>query len=318
MKKSLSACAILLAAVMMSGCAGNNNSATGSETGSNSETSTEKTTVSSEAPDVSVPDETEEPLSFDLIGLMGEKIKPSEIVKISSVSGEQLTAADLTEDNWNYISCKGFAYAAEPTGLNYNNIDTPEMFDDETYSFKDIPEAAPNEYRRIQPGDVICGLTVTSANTDLFSEQVTSMGADPTVPGSYFSGCTVTFDGSAEMTGYLAMPPKDDYSVFEGDMFFVPEPGCNVLPVINFKYNTDKMCVENTLFINMLDDFIWTTEYPSIYAGNISTASADVSDLPQDGRYHKVKLTVDNISMRASVNWFSKIECSITELEILE
>lgn len=60
------------------------------------------------------------------------------------------------------------------------------------------------------------------------------------------------------------------------------------------------------------------SEYPAIYVGNVSDTTADVSKISAEGAYQKVKLTVDNIKMYSSIDWFSRVECNIVELQYLE
>lgn len=325
MKKTNLIAAIILVATIASGCSANKNvneTATPEITDITTETTTTaNTAVISETTEDTTSDNNEPveeaALSFNLIGLTGERIKPSEIVKITPIEGETLTAEELTEDNWYYLSCEGFGYITEPTGICCTSIDNPELFDEEILSFVDIPGYSPKEYRRVEPGDEICGLTVATAATDLFRDSIISAGASPDVPGSYFSGSTITFDGTAELTGYLLLPPKDDYHVFEGDMFFVPEEKSCILPVVNFRYNFDEKKVENNFSTSCVGDFYWINEYPTFYVGNMSDTSADISKIPSEGYYHKVRLTVDNIKMFSSINWFSRVECNIVKLEYL-
>lgn len=76
--------------------------------------------------------------------------------------------------------------------------------------------------------------------------------------------------------------------------------------------------VENPLFTRCCGDFFYMSEYPAIYVGNVSDTTADVSKISAEGAYQKVKLTVDNIKMYSSIDWFSRVECNIVELQYLE
>ncbi|MBP0983255.1 MAG: hypothetical protein J6A19_05960 [Oscillospiraceae bacterium] len=333
MRRSLSISAMMIAAALLSGCTAANESKpsdssdTASDVSSVTQESTEDSSVDSadssseaDSSDLSEPESSEESseseteedeLSFDLIGLLGEKIKPSDISMIAGVSGEDMTPDQLTEDNWYYLTCGNFAYAGKSTGICYNSIDNADMFDSDTLSFKGVPKSAPTEYEIIRPGDEICGFTVKSASTN-FNSQGTYSDC------TYFTGCTAEFEGSAELTGYVWIAPEDDYGVFTGAIYFVPAPGSDILPVINFNgIDIETNRVDNKLFVGGLDNFYWVNEYPNILLGNTSEISVDVSGIPVDNQYHKAKITIDGFSVTSDIDWVSSVRCSLTGLEAL-
>lgn len=180
MKRSLTLSAMLISAALMSGCTANNESAPVSGEGSSSgQTSTEpaltaeapsepaEPAVSAEQSPAEEPPVTEESLSFDIIGIVGDKVKPSDITEIHGENNTLLTLEQLTPTNWEYLRCD-FAYAAPSTGICYTSIDNADIYDSEALMFRDAPRLAPSEYRRLKAGDEICGLTVKSASTDFF------------------------------------------------------------------------------------------------------------------------------------------------------
>lgn len=324
---------MMIAAALLSGCTAANESKpsdssdTASDVSSVTQESTEDSSVDSadssseaDSSDLSEPESSEESseseteedeLSFDLIGLLGEKIKPSDISVIAGVSGDDMTPDQLTEDNWYYLTCGNFAYAGKSTGICYNSIDNADIFDSDTLSFKGAPKSAPTEYEIIRPGDEICGFTVKSASTN-FNSQGTYSDC------TYFTGCTAEFEGSAELTGYVWIAPEDDYGVFTGAIYFVPAPGSDILPVINFDgIDIETNRVDNKLFVGGLDNFYWVNEYPNILLGNTSEISVDVSGIPVDNQYHKAKITIDGFSVTSDIDWISSVRCSLTGLEAL-
>ena len=321
---------MMIAAALISGCTAANESKpsdssdTASDVSSASAADTDSTSgnsgadsfgADSSAPDLpgstdgsSVEEAEEAELSFDLVGLLGEKIKPSDISIISGTDGEQMTPEQLTADNWYYLTCNTFAYAGESTGICFNSADNADIFDSGTLSFDGVPAAAPTEYKLIRPGDEICGFTVKSASTNFNAYGTYSSH-------TYFTGCTAEFEGNAELTGYVWIAPEDDYGIFAGDIYFVPAPGSDILPVMNYGFNSEKSCVENTLYVGGLDDFYWVNEYPNILLGNTSEISVDVSSIPVDNQYHKAKITIDGLTANSDLDWLSSVKCSLTGLE---
>lgn len=325
MKRSLTLSAMLIAAALMSGCTANNESAPVSGEGSSSgQTSTEpaltaeapsepaEPAVSAEQSPAEEPPVTEESLSFDIIGIVGDKVKPSDITEIHGENNTLLTLEQLTPTNWEYLRCD-FAYAAPSTGICYTSIDNADIYDSESLMFRDAPRLAPSEYRRLKAGDEICGFTVKSASTDFF--KYGTFAPDEDGNGTYFRNCSAEFEGSAELTGYVWIAPEDDYCVGTGDIFFVPAPGSDILPVMNYEYVDNG--VKTLLFCGANNGFGWLNEYPNILLGNSSNIAADVSDVPIDGQYHKAKITIDGLSISSDIDWLSKVQCNLTELELL-
>lgn len=248
-------------------------------------------------------------LLADVYGLAGDKITDDDITSVTY--DEQ---AELTEDSWFYATCDGFAYIGGPTGICFNSIDNADIFDEATWTFEGLPQYAPTEYKRLEVGEEICGLTVKSASTQFCTDNVSE--ETKSIPEIYFRYSSAEFEGSVTMTGYLSIAPEDDYGIEAGDIFFVPAPDSTALPVMNYTF--DGSGIYNKLYINGTNDFKWVIEYPTIRAGNIHDSALIFSGIPQDNSYVKVKITVDNIAMSSAVDWLSYVSCRLVSIEVLQ
>lgn len=79
---------------------------------------------------------------------------------------------------------------------------------------------------------------------------------------------------------------------------------------LQIDYNLLQFCGAN-------NGFGWLNEYPNILLDNTSDITPDVSDVPIDGQYHKAKITIDGLSVSSDIDWLSKVQCNLTELELL-
>ena len=144
-----------------------------------------------------------------LIGLNGEAVYTSEITEIS----DGLSFNDLTPDNLMVKAvCDGFVYLKESTGISYNTYENPELFDDYLY-IGDTPVNT-NEWKRVNVGDTICGLTLKSAKTGFrISDQFD-------FPEKYFDPTNqyCEFEGEITLTGFLYITPRNLYEPDGGTM----------------------------------------------------------------------------------------------------
>lgn len=248
-----------------------------------------------------------------LTGLFGEEIDKSLITQINCSSGAVLSPDELTLNNWHYITCEGFAYAAEPSTDCYTSIDNSDIWNAAERKFEGVGINAQTEYRRVVPGDKVCGLTVKKAATH-FSPGYVQSGFSRDIPGIYLAGCEVEFEGTVEMTGYICIAPEDDYNITAGDIAFVPATGNAKLPVVKF----DRL--ENGEIVNRMvsggtNDFSWYNEYHKIYLGNTAELDFDITDIPAEWKYHKVKIVVDSITAKCDIGWETVIKCNLVSLE---
>ncbi len=177
---------------------------------------------------------------------------------------------------WKDYTFDGFAWLAEPRGLAVVSPDG---------SVPDIPEVTPAQFKRYKIGDTICGLTLTKAETIIETQN----------NESYFNGCRVEFDGTAEITGYVYYATETVFLEDEGDLSFVPTAEGCTLPVLHYGAVIQSL---STPFETYYNDVKWGNEYDRIFAlGNSADYSGEdwLSLIPQDGTPVKIKATVDNI-----------------------
>lgn len=316
--------ALLAAAVLLCGC---NNTESSSEPHSDSSlpvsdssepassdvSSAESTEpVSSDIPAEPVPDDGN---VFHLTGLFGEDIDKSFITQVGGTDDTPPAPDELTADNWYYITCEGFAYAAEPSAECYTSVDNSDIWNAEEFWFDGVDEVAPTVYKRVVPGDKVCGMTVKSAVARFRSELVQN-GCSPDIPGIYFSGCEVEFEGTVELTGYVCIAPEDDYGITAGDIAFVPAPGSGKLPVVKFN-RIERNEIVNCMVMGGTNDFYWCNEYPKIHLGNTSELGFDVTGIPAEWAYHKAKIVVDGVKAYCDIDWIPLVNCSLVSLEAL-
>lgn len=265
-----------------------------------SETDTEYTTAAS---DNTVPKEN---YPEDLYGPGMDIISAEEISDISYY-GER-------EEGWDYARCDGIVYLAEPTGISFNIAENSELYDSENHLFIGAPEKSNAEFKKYRTGDSVCGLTVKSAQTSF------SVYTESSHPERYFSSGEVFFEGSLEMTGYLVILTDDEYAVgFEGDIIFFPDNESQILPILNYNNISEEDGVYSSYpsTCRTSGGFTYQSEYTFGSCGNISEYDSAMFAAVEHNTPTRVKVTVDEISMRSAVEWFADMDMRIEEMEIL-
>ena len=201
-----------------------------------------------------------------------------------------------------YALGEGFTYLAEPAGICLNSRDNSDIFNEEELTFEGVPLNAPAIYKRYNIGDTICGLTLTDASTNFYCGRVDSTWAE--------------LEGSVTMTGYVTIAPEDEYGIDEGDIFFVPCPDNDLIPVINFRY--EEADPVNPLYVAMSEGFARVNEYSgSITLGNIHRTDLNLSGVPADYSFSaKATVTVDKVNMSCS-GFSCYTVCNMTDFELL-
>lgn len=294
--------ALAIAATTLSACA---KTETSSETIIDSEAvvQTDATTAPEEssAPEESTaPEDTSAPEEHDdlpitLLAPDGIAVKRSEV---SLLTGEEgVTVDTMTADNWYMMECDGFGFAAEPTGLYFSSFDG-------SIDGAEIPETVANDYKRVKAGDKIGGFTVSSAKSS-FAQ-------------SGFVGSEVYLEESAELTGWARLAPADDGYTLRGDVEFIPDSDSIILPVVNFSADENGKLFTR-VWTRFSESESWVTEYPGFDIGNAynGSTSADLSALSEDGTYTRVKLTLTNISLSCTIDFYSTIHADIDEIEAI-
>ncbi|MBD5130362.1 MAG: hypothetical protein HDT43_10660 [Ruminococcaceae bacterium] len=254
-----------------------------------------------------------------LIGLDGKPILTSEI---TSLENTDKTAETLTpEDDYALVYCEGFTYLKEPTGIAFNSYKNPELFDD-CYLIDESPENT-NEWKRVNVGDEICGLTVSKAiaafevNTSYCSAHFPEQYCIPKAydeQGNIMSMCE--FDGSITMEGFLTINQLDLYSD-DGEMVFTPTE--NKLPIILQQdpraFDEDQVFSTRHYGTGFVGDDIYFTsnETSQITFQNFLDATCDMDGLTK-GDTAYVRATFSNI--KYFYTW-PLIEAQLDEVEVL-
>ncbi|MBD5384519.1 MAG: hypothetical protein HDR72_05930 [Ruminococcaceae bacterium] len=254
-----------------------------------------------------------------LIGLDGNPIYTSEITRLDKTDK---TAETLTpEDDYALVYCEGFTYLKEPTGIAFNSYKNPELFDG-WYLIDESPENT-NEWKRVNVGDEICGLTVSKAiaafevNTSYCSAHFPEQYC---IPNAYdeqdniMSMCE--FDGTITMEGFLTINQLDLYSD-DGEMVFTPAE--NKLPIILQQdpgtFDEDQVFTTHHYGTGFVGDDIYFTknETSQITFQNFLDVSCDMDGLTK-GDTAYVRATFSNI--KYFYTW-PLIEARLDEVEVL-
>lgn len=301
MKKIKMITALFISAAILTACAdkgASENGASDGATSSDSLSGVVQTTEQSSKPPGADTSDSAEAGSYGVTatGLDGIEVAEKEL---SNVYAEDAGAG------YELVSAvgEGFTYLAEPTGICLNSRGNADIFNADELTFEGAPQNALSEYKRYNIGDTICGLTLTDAGTSFYYGGV--------------DNCRAELEGSVTMTGYVTVAPEDEYGIDEGDIFFVPCPDNDLLPVVNFRY--EGVGAVNPLYVAMSrDGFAHMNEYSGdINLGNIHRTDLDLSGVPADYSYSvKATVTVDKVNL--SCDGFSCYTvCNMTDLVII-
>ena len=250
-----------------------------------------------EAPAPTKEAEASDELPIEVLCPDGTPIKAGDI---SSINAEtELTPDKLTEDNWWSINTTGFVFAAEPSGYNISTFAG-------NFNPEEVPEYDDITYRRINVGESICGLKLTSADCSFAQSQG-------------FVGGSARLEGTIEVSGWARLAPEDDGYTARGDIEFVIDADSMKLPVIYY-WSIEDGALCTRIWSRSSGAESWVNEYPQFYLGNANEESsydADISMLPSDGSYVRVKLTLDKIECSSYIDFVSTINAVITDIEEL-
>lgn len=340
MKRKL-AFAVILCAVFLTACSDGGSSGgsqsgstpTSTESASDGATSESATLKTEEAaPDTSDTETAEQsaalpPEALDgiedlnnLYGPDGEKVDKSELTSINYGYDDE---GNEDKTKWLNATTTHFAYYSEPQGFSYNSIDNADIWDAENWTFNaDMPTVT--EYKRVKVGDTIGGLTVSSVSS-MFGTNIAECnydmgdgtavkGRDLSIPEIFFLGSDVTFEGSAELTGYIFICPEDEGYDSRGDIYFTPDAESCTLPVVQFRFDPQNGIYTESYRMSHNGEFFTQSDYPNMYAGNVFSSELDLSDYAI-GEPIKVKLTADNITMSSTIEWITQVRFTITDIE---
>lgn len=321
MKKSRIILAVLLAAALC-GCSNKggtsqdvSSGAQMSSTGSDVQSDPESSNVTNESSSVggNVSEPTSEPTVSDgtktfITGITGERILTSEISLVYSNNGTEITPEGLTRENFSAVLCDGFAYLAEASGLARNSVDNADVFDSNNLQFSDVTPQPVANYKRVNVGESIGGLTLTQAQVNFAS------GMKLGLPDVAFVYCSAMFEGELTMTGYISRAAEDNYNFMTGDLMFVPSDGESTLPVMSYTYDEQLGYCHSPQYVSSGSGFTWLNEFGYIYLGNASGTTADLSGIPEDGSFVKVTVTMDKLMMSSGIDRGNTIQAEIIEI----
>lgn len=280
MKKKTSIISVLLISLLLSGCSDRVESSVQTSASATSEETSGPDTneISQQAPvaentedTVQAPGtiDTEEPQTaeisnaeFALYGPGGDKIDPAEITRVDAFDEEDYKANGISADNWIQASISGFTYLAEPGG----------------------------EYRRMNIGDEICGLTIFEAECVFSADRNAVSGLYGNQ--SYFSSGYAEFEGSAAVSGTLSVLSESNGMLEAGSVIFTPDDGVK-LPVMNYKFSAETGVTYDQQEM-----------YPYIVLTDVT---------PENDRSHAA-LTMNNITVSSMVDGFSVMRASASDV----
>ena len=259
-----------------------------------------------------------------LVGLAGDVIYTDEIASVIANDGGS-GGAELYSEDFLAVNCKDFIYLSKPSGKCYNDRDNADIYNASAMSFDGVPDEPLKDYARVNVGESFCGLTLRSASTNFQNRSDTvffmrdgsqKTGAELGFPEINFAGGECTFDGQLTLEGYACAVAADVYGIAAGDIIFVPSDGCS-LPVMSYTFDPSiGVCREWNTGANF--GMVWCSEYGTVYLGSIDTAAADVSCLPSDGSFVKVRVTAENITMRSGIEFGDFVFADIAEIEVVD
>lgn len=308
---------ILASSMLLTACTQNVNSpaqTSSAETSSSSADKKEETTEAITTENVEetteeafedtslVTDKSQFPLN--VYGPEGDNISPDEMTEVRRY-GEELP--------WDYITCEGFTYISEPTGISYNSIENADIFNSADNSFTGGKTNSEAVYKRYNAGDEICGLTIDTAKSRF--QYRTQYGE---LKERYFSGGEVTFKGEKELTGYLVILSEDTYAVgMEGDIVFILDNESQTLPLINYNNMSKDKGVFSTQLnhANIIGDITSRSEYGLISLGNIKDYPDEMFMGAEHNKALKVRAVLGEIYMSSNIEWFVNTNAVIKSLK---
>lgn len=237
---------------------------------------------------------------------------------MDKISAEEITDLQKDEEGeWSNLTCDGFVYLAEPTGVCFNSIDNADKFDSVNVVFEGT-EPSKAVYKRYKVGDSICGLTITEAESRFLNSKYAMTQTSHAEKN--FGGGRAVFEGSSELTGYLIILTDDEYGVGGvDDVIFIPDSKSQTLPILNYSRISDDKGVysDRAEFCCLLSGFGYQSEYPFIHLGNISDYSSTMFSLIEKNTPTKAKVNIDNIIMSSNIDWFATISAHAENIDVL-
>lgn len=225
------------------------------------------------------------PLPFEIFGPDNIQLTYSDVTDVAGTSKDE-----LTKDNWESITCGGFAYIASPHGRNFNTIDhtpTDVAINNESASL-DL------EFKRIYVGDKFGTLTVAEAS-NTFTRESFSQTSDENKTSDVIAlnRNYMKFNGEITANVYLINDGEHYYYIFQNGEAQLPLSSYNVYNFV--LYNGCKTIIETCNFDNGIS---YSGELPSLTLEEKEMAS--VEPYISNATYLKARVTLKNIKMESS------------------
>lgn len=243
-----------------------------------------------------------------LKGALGDPIGLSEITRASNAEFLEVSPDQLTEDNFGEaeVSCAYFAY---PSYSCLTSLD--DSYDADNVMFTGVSQRETSgDYFKVKTGDIICGLTVSYASS--------SFNPMSPVKGS-ITRTFIELEGEKTITGYAWIEQQDEYGITAGDIKFIPSGDVN-LPVVRFD-SADGNGIPKRISgsVGMAHGIYFSNDFGGCFdLGNIADTTADISALQSDGGYVKVNITLTNIRMDTTLDWFTRVNADIVNVELAD
>ena len=183
-----------------------------------------------------------------------------------------------------------------------------DLFDETTYSFSGAPDVVYHEYKKYNVGDMFGSLKVTE-------DTATFNAASSNMKPKYFNGGSVQFGGTLTLTGKCWLDQETGGYDTERDIHFVPDAkSSRLLPIMEYYPDEDG----NEFIVGgAANNFCYLAEQQDFYLGNTDNyPNIDLNELPVDGSFVEVKVTMEKIAFQTMKEWGRGFNCDLVDLEI--
>lgn len=254
------------------------------------------------------------PLPFEIVGPDKKQLWYGDVTDFIGAQSIEL----LSEDNWNTITCDGFAYVASPLGCIFNNIDDAA---EDLMILRDN-QSLEHDFKRVYVGDSFGSLTVAEASNTFESRWLSAKDDDSNIkPEDYdldklhIAALTknhVKFDGEITVDAYIVghVDKNDNY-------ILAFRNGETQIPLVNY---IQKEAIKNSVYATELSNlscgngFQYVGELPTLTLGE--SERAIVEPYLVNANYLKATVTLSNIEMEGSGDYFStnyEINCTMSK-----
>lgn len=223
---------------------------------------------------------------YILLNEFGDYVELKEADEIS-ISGKATSPDEALENEVGYLACyNDYTYMTKSNGISCNSV--TDLFDEDKNIFnKEIP-AHEYDYFKACVGDTFGELTVSKAFTSYNGKGYNTL---------FPHDSSVAFSGSLTLTGYITAG-----GIVEGGLefykkgeilFFVDAESWGNIPIIIGEFSK----LPNSCF--NFDVFKYGSDIGVFNLGEIEEYNEiDISAIPQDGTFAKVKITISDIELR--------------------